>query len=430
MPLSARHRRALRVNSARWQRRGIFLLGGVVIGAVAVALALLADQPGPLFALLLARSHYLALAVTPLGMMLSVFLTQHFVPNSQGSGIPQAIAARQLTDQRARGRLVSLRIAIGKILLTLLGLLCGASVGREGPTVQIGASLRFAIGRMSPRRQPGLILVGAAAGVAAAFNTPLAGIVFGIEELSRAFEARTSGLVIGGVIAAGLTSLALVGNYAYFGISDTMLRNGVDWLAILVCGVVGGVAGGVFSRIVIAVAGIARHSLPGVIKRYAIPFAGLCGLGVALCGLASGDTIYGTGYAQVKAALESGVPLSWNFGLLKFAATTFSTVSGMPGGIFSPSHPVGSGIGTDVALLFPGAPLGPIMLLGMVAYFAGVVQAPITAFVIVIEMTDNHAMVLPLMAAALIGYATSRLICREGIYHALSKGFLRGPEAR
>ena len=87
----------------------------------------------------------------------------------------------------------------------------------------------FAIGRMSPRRQPGLILAGAAAGVAAAFNTPLAGIVFGIEEMSRAFEARTSGLIIGAVIAAGLTSLALVGNYDYFGSSATMLLEISSW---------------------------------------------------------------------------------------------------------------------------------------------------------------------------------------------------------
>jgi len=356
--------------------------------------------------------------------MLCVFLTNRFFPNSQGSGIPQAIAARQLSDQGSRGRLVSVRIAIGKILLTLLGLLCGASVGREGPTVQVGASIMFAIGRMSPRRQPGLILVGAAAGVAAAFNTPLAGIVFGIEELSRTFESRTSGLIIGGVIAAGLTSLAILGNYTYFGSSAGTLRVGLDWLAVPLCGVAGGLAGGLFSRIVIAVA----RGLPGrigpAVKRHPILFAMMCGLGVAACGLASGDTIYGTGYSQVKAALDSGVPLPASFGALKFLSTMFSTISGIPGGIFSPSLAVGAGLGANVAGLFPGAPLGPIMLLGMVSYFAGVVQAPITAFVIVAEMTNNHAMVIPLMAAALIAYASSRAVCPEGIYHALSKGFL------
>lgn len=423
--ITGRHRRLVKVLSARWQQRALFLVGGIIVGAAAVALTLLANEAQYTFALLVGQERYASLIVTPIGFALTVFLTNRFFPNSQGSGIPQAIAARKLTDPAARGRLVSARIAVGKVLLTLLGLLCGASAGREGPTVQVGASIMFAIGRMSPRHQPGLILAGAAAGVAAAFNTPLAGIVFGIEEMSRTFETRTSGLVIATVIAAGLTSLALVGNYTYFGTSAAMLKDGFDWLAIPLCGVAGGLAGGLFSRLVVMVA----HGLHGafgvVIKRHRIPFAVLCGIAVALCGIASGSLIYGTGYAQVKAALEAGVPLPWSFGILKLAATAFSTISGIPGGIFSPSLAVGAGLGINVAQLFPQAPLGALMLLGMVSYFSGVVQAPITAFVIVTEMTDNHAMVVPLMAAALIAYATSRLISRQGIYHALSVGFLQ-----
>ena len=309
--------RSVKVTAAQWRRRLIFLAGGIAVGAAAVVLAQVSDWAQVAFGYALAKSRYVSFLITPLGFALSVFLTIRYFPNSQGSGIPQAIAARQLGDQEARGRLVSMRIGIGKVLLTVLGLLCGASVGREGPTVQVGASIMFAIGRMSPRRQPGLILAGAAAGVAAAFNTPLAGIVFGIEEMSRAFEARTSGLIIAAVIAAGLTSLALLGNYTYFGTSATMLKNGVDWLAIPLCGVAGGLAGGLFSRIVIVVA----QGVPGVagraIKRHPVLFAFVCGLAVAVCGLASGDTIYGTGYSQVKHALETGIPLAQSFAPLK-----------------------------------------------------------------------------------------------------------------
>ena len=427
--LTERQLRSVRVLSTRWQRRIIFVAGGLAVGAAAVGLAQASDWAQLMFAHVLARWHYASFLITPLGFGLSVFLTIRFFPNSQGSGIPQAIAARELEDHEARGRLVSFRIGVGKVLLTVLGLLCGASVGREGPTVQVGASIMFAIGRMSPRRQPGLILAGAAAGVAAAFNTPLAGIVFGIEEMSRAFEVRTSGLIIGTVIAAGLTSLALVGNYSYFGSSATMLGNGVDWLTIPFCGVVGGLAGGLFSRLVILIAQGIPGKLGLLIKRHPIAFALACGLAVAVCGFASGGTVYGTGYAQVKHALESGAPLPESFGVLKLLATLLSTASGMPGGIFSPSLAVGAGLGSNIAQLFPSAPLAAILLLGMVSYFAGVVQAPITAFVIVTEMTDNHAMVVPLMAAALIAYGTSRLVCREGIYHALAKGFLQRAEA-
>src|ERR1700761_1225362 len=426
--LSIRNKRRIRITSRRWQRRAIFILGGIGVGAAAVALAQLADLAQVAFALLLAKSRYVSLVVTPLGFALAVFVTNRFFPNSQGSGIPQAMAARHLTDHKARESLVSLRIAFGKVILTLFGLLCGASVGREGPTVQIGASIMFALGRFSPRRQPGLILAGAAAGVAAAFNTPFAGIVFGIEEMSRAFETRTSSLIIGAVISAGLTSIALMGNYAYFGTSAMSLRNGLDWLAVPVCGVVGGLAGGLFSRILIVMARGFANAPGRAIKRYPIYFAAMCGLAAALCGLASDGAVYGTGYAQVKAALENGSPLPESFSALKFLATIFASISGMPGGIFAPSLAVGAGIGSQIAALFHGAPLAAIMMLGMVSYFAGVVQAPITAFVIVTEMTDNHTMVVPLMAAAWIAHACSRLICREGIYHALARGFIERAE--
>ena len=143
-----------------------------------------------------------------------------------------------------RSRLLSLRLTVGKILLTLLGLACGASIGREGPTVQVGASIMLGAAKLGGMgRERGLILAGSAAGVAAAFNTPLAGIVFAIEEMSRAFESRTSGLVLIAVILAGLASLGLVGNYSYFGHSTSMLKVTIDWIAVLVCGVLGGIAG-------------------------------------------------------------------------------------------------------------------------------------------------------------------------------------------
>jgi H+/Cl- antiporter ClcA len=150
----------------------------------------------------------------------------------------------------------------------------------------------------------------------------------------------------------------------------------------------------------------------------------LCGLMVGVCGLLSGDSIYGTGYREVSAALNGTQSLSQGFGALKFIATALTAVSTLPGGIFSPSLAIGAGLGANVAAAFADIDASAVMLLGMVAYLAGVVQAPITAFVIVMEMTDNHAMLIPLMAAALIAHATSRLVCREGIYHALANRLL------
>ena len=421
--------RRLKATVARWRRGAVFVLGGIAVGAAAVAIAWAADWAGAGFQWLLARSPWVALGLTPLGFALSCWFAQQYFPNAGGSGIPQAIAARQLGRLESRRALVSLRVAAGKVLLLLVGLACGGSIGREGPTVQVGASIMFAVGRLSPRRQAGLILAGSSAGVAAAFNTPLAGIVFGIEEMSRSFETRTSGIVVGAVIAAGLTAVSLQGDYTYFGRTGAVLGGAWQgWLAVPVLGVLGGVLGGGFSRALVVVLGGGPGRVAGWVGRHKVAFAAACGLVVAACGLLSGGAAFGTGYAQARALVQGSGGVPEVYGALKLVATLASSLSGIPGGIFAPSLAVGAGIGANVAALLPGAPVQALVVLGMVAYFSGVVQAPITAFVIVAEMTDDHALVVPLMLASLIGFAASRLVCREGVYHALSHRFVRAGE--
>lgn len=400
------------------------MAGGLAVGLVAVALAKLSDVAQHVFHVAVAdRWPYAPFVVTPLGFAIAAFVATRFFPNTQGSGIPQAIAARNLKETEARSRLVGFRVAVGKVLLTLFGLLVGASTGREGPTVQVGASVMFLIGRLTPRRQPGLILAGAAAGVAAAFNTPLAGIVFAIEEMSRSFEVRASGLIIAAVILAGLTAQAILGDYTYFGFTQASLPIGIAWIAVPLCGVIGGATGALFSRILVAIPDVLPVRAARAVKTHPVFFAILCGLGVAACGLASGGAVYGTGYAQARTVLHNGGILPLEFAPLKLLATAFSSVSGIPGGIFSPSLSVGAGIGADIARFFHHASPGPIVLLGMVAYFTGVVRAPITGFVIVSEMSGDHSMLVPLMAAALIADGVARLINPEGVYHMLAKRF-------
>lgn len=420
----------------QWFRRSIFLLGGLCVGGAAVLMALLADRVQELFARLLGVSQYLALVVTPLGFGLCAYLARDVFPNSQGSGIPQVIAARKINDPVARSALVSLRVAFGKVVVMLIGLASGASIGREGPTVQVGASIMGFIGRKSPIvYQQNLLLAGAAAGIAAAFNTPLAGIVFGIEELSRSFEAKASGLVIGCIIAAGVTSLALLGDYTYFGTTKATLPLGRAWLIVPVCATAGGLLGGLFSRIIIhCLSGPRDRGIRRYITGWPVLFAMACGLGVALCGLGGHHSTYGTGYAQARDILHGQSDLTGFFMPLKFLATVLSSISGIPGGLFAPSLSIGAGLGAAFHTVFYSVPIGALVLIGMAAYLAGVVQTPITSFVIVSEMTQDHAMVIPLMVTALIADAASRLVCKEGVYHALSKSFIpsnkgSGPKA-
>ncbi|RTL48409.1 MAG: chloride channel protein [Bradyrhizobiaceae bacterium] len=411
----------------RWARRLMFLAGGVVVGLAAILMAVLADHAQDLFSRVLGYSPYLSLLVTPAGFALAIFLAIRVFPNSQGSGIPQVIAALRAEDRATSDALVSLRTGIGKIIVMTLGLLCGASTGREGPTVQVGGAIMYTIGRWAPYRQSGFLVAGAAAGVAAAFNTPLAGIVFGIEELARSFETRTSGLIIGAVIAAGLTSLAIMGDYSYFGSTSAALPVGRAWIVVPVCAIICGLGGGLFSAILV----LFTKGLPGrvgaSIKRHPVVFAAVCGLGVALCGVLSGVHIFGTGYNEAKSILHGGTDIHEGYGVLKFAATVLSAISGIPGGIFAPSLAIGAGIASDLRSLFPDIPIGALVLIGMVSYLTGVLQAPITAFVITSEMTNDHAMVIPLMAAALIANGASKAVLSEGLYHSLARFFLIKP---
>ena len=412
-----------RFTARRWMRRGLFVVGGLAVGGAAVLMAMAADRAQIGFSDIVHRWRLAPLVLTPAGFALCALLARSVFPNSSGSGIPQVIAALRMRGHPGRERLVSAWVAVGKVVVMTLGLACGASIGREGPTVQVGAAIMFVIGRISPYRQPGFVLAGAAAGVAAAFNTPLAGIVFGIEELGRSFEARTSGLIIGAVIAAGLTALALFGDYSYFGSTPARLPFGQGWLAMLLCAAICGLVGGAFTRVVAAVS----LGLPGAVGRgfrdHPILFAGGCGLVVALCGVLSGGAVFGTGYSQARALLDGGPINPW-FGPLKFIATVASSISGIPGGLFSPSLAVGAGLAGTLAPLLPVAPQGALVLIGMAAFLTGVVQAPITAFVIVLEMTNDHAMVIPLMTTALIANATSKLLSHEGLYHILSRNYL------
>jgi H+/Cl- antiporter ClcA len=298
--------------------------------------------------------------------------------------------------------------------------------------VQVGATIMHALGRSLrlPRQDAyrAMVLAGGAAGVAAAFNTPLAGVVFAIEELSHSFEARSSGKVLTAVIIAGIATMATVGNYTYFGTASAQLNFGIGWVAVLVCGVSGGLAGGTFSALLLGFARGVPGALGRQIQRYPVLFAGVCGLAIAVIGWASEGTSYGTGYAQAHSLVAGEAKLPESFFLLKFLASVISYISGIPGGIFAPSLAVGAGLGHAISQVLTQAPASAIVLLGMVGYFSGVVQAPITATVIVMEMTDNQSVTVPLMATALLAYAVSQLVCRRPLYATLARRFLERPK--
>ncbi|MEJ5082229.1 chloride channel protein [Ochrobactrum sp. MYb379] len=423
-----RRSHAMWMNPRLWKPRLVFWCGAIAIGLISVAFAEAADIAQSLFKNLTdgtesAWRAWLPLIITPLGFMLCSCIAITCFPGSGGSGIPQAIAARHLNNPKDRSLLLSLRIAFGKIILTIVGLFSGASIGREGPTVQVGASIMLLSARIgSMEHARGLILAGSAAGIAAAFNTPLAGIVFAIEEMGRAYAARTNGLVLSAVILAGLASLGLVGNYNYFGLTTVTVTTNTDWVLVASCGVIGGAFGAAFSAFALSLTKRVRRRVLKAPLRGTVMIAGLCGLAVAVIGIASGGATFGTGYDQARSAVE-GLSLPPFYFVEKLVAGLLSMISGIPGGIFAPSLAVGAGLGSTVGLLL-GTSTSLAAVLGMAGYFAGVVQAPMTAFVIILEMTGNHNNVIPLMCASMLGYGTARLVSHEPLYHALSRTFV------
>ena len=246
-----RRSQAMWGNARVWRPRLVFWAGALAIGVVSVGFAELADIAQHMFKQvtgIAGWTAYLPLVITPAGFALSAYLAITLFPNSQGSGIPQAIAARHLTDDDDRERLLSLKMAAGKILLTVLGLLSGASIGREGPTVQVGASLMLQaarVGGMAHAR--GLILAGSAAGVAAAFNTPLAGIVFAIEEMGRllSIPRQRAGADDGDPVRSRSDRPCRQLHLFWRDDGDDAAFS--DWLLVILCGIGGGAFGAIFS---------------------------------------------------------------------------------------------------------------------------------------------------------------------------------------
>jgi H+/Cl- antiporter ClcA len=416
-----------------WRTRLVFWGGAMLVGLVAAIFALMAAQADQAFRQIIAFNHYLPLVITPAGFVLTVFLTRKLFSGAEGSGIPQTLIALADPGSSLSNRLLSMRMVIGKVTMAVLALCSGASLGREGPTVHLGAAIMHSLGQyahLPPRYvERGLILTGGGAGIAAAFNTPLAGIVFAIEEMARSFDRRNSGMMMIGVVLAGMTAIVVhQNNYSYYGTTPATLDFSWVWLGVVICGVVGGFSGGLFSQILIS----ASKKLRPYMQTHWILIALVCGLSVAVLGILSGGSVHGTGYLEAKQIVScAGVDncyTSADFGLMyplyKILATMATYLTTIPGGLFAPSLASGAGLGADLASLFPVEMASTIVILGMIGYFTGVVQTPITAFVIVMEMTDNQELVLAMMATALIASGTSKLICKKPIYEALAENLL------
>jgi H+/Cl- antiporter ClcA len=413
-----------------WKRRILLWVGAVLVALAAIAFAEASLWSYRLFQLILGYGVWIPLILTPVAFGLLTWVTEGRLRAARGSGIPQVIASLHIENGGFRARMLSLPISLGKMVLTLVALAAGASIGREGPTVHVSAGLFYSLGRRfgftDPKASSRFILAGGAAGIAAAFNTPLAGVVFAIEELAGTFEHRFSGLLLTAVIIGGVVSLGILGNYSYFGEVEASLPLGSAWLAVLVTGVVCGLLGGLFARLILLSRRGPLAQIGRLRARWPVWFAVGCGLALAVLGICTHNNIYGTGYDQARAIVQGTVGMpDQSFGTAKLVANVLSYWAGIPGGIFSPALAVGAGLGHNIAQFLPGAPDAAVVLLGMSAYLAGVTGSPLTSAVIAMELTDNQQMVIPIMAACLLARAAASLFCPTPVYRDFAERMVR-----
>ncbi len=413
----------------QWVARLIVLGYAAAAGLSVVAFSRLCDLAQSGFAAVLALHPWTPLLWTSACTAGVVWLTRRFAPGAAGSGIPQVMAALDPELAPAqRSTCVSLRLSVAKAVLTAGSLLGGLASGREGPSVQIAAGVMQHARRWLPAHpglsEHGLLVAGGAAGIAAAFNAPLAGVMFAIEELARTLEQRSSGLIIAAIVLSGLMGVSFFGNATYFGtIAVPSLHAAMLWpalLLVLACGALGGV----FARLLHA-------SLTGSSDRigrwraaHPVAFAAACGLAAGAIGIASHGATFGSGYGYTRSLLLGNADVPLLFVTLRVVATWLAVWSGVPGGIFAPCLAIGAGVGHDIAVMTGMQPdAAALIAIGMAAFLAAVTQAPMTSFIIVMEMVGGHAMVLSLMAAALGASLVSRWIARP-LYTALAQAIV------
>ena len=354
------------------------------------------------------------------GALFTGYLLSRFFTNARGSGIPQTKAALFLRDG-----FISLRTVIGKFVCCSASLASGIALGREGPSVQVGAGIASVLGRrlgLGPNRIRELIPVGSAAALAAAFNTPVAAVLFTLEEVMGDLHAPVLGSIVLGSATSWVTLHLLLGDEPLFHVPSYQLVSPIEFATYALLGIAGGLVSVAFVKLLLAI----RKYFLALPKwsEWMQPAAG--GLTVGLLGWFVPDVL-GVGYSHVSEALNGQMTLEIMAVLvvLKVLATASCYGTGNAGGIFGPALFIGAMLGGAVGTVahqilpdFTGG-VGAYALVGMGALFAGIVRVPLTSVIMIFEMTRDYSIIVPLMIANLISFYISYRLQEEPIYEAL-----------
>ncbi|UOE40072.1 chloride channel protein [Chryseobacterium suipulveris] len=410
-----------------------FWIGSVITGIIAVMYAKLFVWGENLMNYILDWNAWMIFIIAPVGFVLSWWLVKEFAPYSKGSGIPQVMAAVELANPKEHTKirhLLSLKILVFKILSSLALIIGGGAIGREGPTIQIAGSVFRKVNEYLPEWWPkiskkNMIMTGAAAGLSAAFNTPLGGIVFAVEELSKTHINYFKTALFTAVIIAGLTAQTLAGSYLYLGYPKTAdVALTVMFPVILVSGIAGILA----SQLSVIMLSISKWKRRLKTDRANIIFLIVSALIIASLAFFVNREILGSGKEIMNRTLFSdNKHEDWYVPFFRMIGPAFAFTSGGAGGIFAPALSAGASVGSVISGWIQLTPneTNVVILAGMVAFLTGITRAPFTSAIIVLEMTDRHSLIFHLMLAGMVSSLISIIISRNSLYDMLKVSYLQ-----
>jgi H+/Cl- antiporter ClcA len=409
-----------------------FWIASLVTGLVAVLYARFFALAEKGTAYMLHTHVWLFFIVTPLCFLSAWWMVRRWAPYARGSGIPQVMAAIELATPKYNdkvNKLLSLRIIIVKVVSSLIMAFGGGVIGREGPTIQVAGSVFRKINEWLPAWWPkvskrNMIMTGAAAGLAAAFNTPLGGIVFAVEELTRTHISYFKTALFTAVLIAGLTAQALLGPYLYLGYPDVSNLSGYIFLCVLLVAIPAGLSGSLMAKWILQ---IFRWKDRFRFTRQHVLYVMGCALLLASLAFFINERVLGSGKELMTTALFTQDKYnSWYMPLLRIVGPIFSFTTGASGGVFAPALSAGASIGATLAgwLHLSATDTNLLVLSGMVAFLTGVTRTPFTSAILVLEMTDRHNVIFHLMLAGMIASLVAMLVDKHSFYDHLKYQYM------
>jgi len=395
-----------------------FLFLCILAGIGSGYFTLITNQAYFYFKQLYQYSPYSIFIWTPTVFCLIAFLFKHYFPYAGGSGLSQGYALDAFAQYELKNT-YSIKTMFGKILLTLGSIGSGASLGREGPSIQICSAIFGSMKGLSLKHKKLFIRLGSGIGVATAFNAPLGGIIFVLEEYLKVSRIEINNLLLLGIIIAGYTGTLIYGDYSYMGRVPTSLLT-YHWQTIvlsIIAGIICGLAGAALTRFIVYFTVNQGQFWYAFSRKHYLCLAIFFGFCVALLGFLSDGASFGNGAVEVKYVLDNGLSLPWHYGLTKSLGTLFSIAANAPGGYFSTALSIGAGLMDTVHRLWPILPVEQFYLLGMVGFLAAITNAPITAVAMMLSIViDSQYFLLPMILSSLTASYLANLF-GDSVYH-------------